>query len=81
MSEQNSEQRKNHVYKAMNPTQADNETRRLLQMVPHGGRDTRDAIQGIIVLANIGFVSAVHAMYYLMHNGYDCIVDEVMAIL
>lgn len=76
-----SEQRKNHVYRAMNPVQADKETRRLLQMVPHGGKDTRDAIQGIIVLANIGFVSAVHAMSDLVRNGYDRIIDEVISIL
>lgn len=81
MSEQRLEQRKNHVYRALNPEQANDETRRLLRMVPHGGRDTRDAIQGLIVLANIGFVSAIHAMSDLMRNGYDRIVDEVLTII
>lgn len=76
-----SEQRKNHVYKVMNPSQADNETRRLLEMVPHGGREMRDAIQGISVLASIGFISAINAMSYLIQNGYDHIVDEVIPIL
>lgn len=81
MTKQSSEPRKNHVYRALTQEQAEDETRRLLRMVPHGGRDTRDAIQGLIVLANIGFVSAIHAMSDLMRNGYDRIVDEVLTLI
>lgn len=56
---------KNHVYKAMSQDQANNETMRLLNMAPRGGKDTRDAVHGLMVLANIGCLAAMEAIHDL----------------
>lgn len=72
---------KNYVYKGMSQEQANQEASRLLNIVPAGGQSMRDAIQGLIVLANIGFAAAVNAVNEIIENGYGSIVDEILTII
>lgn len=71
---------KNYVYRALTPNQAAVETKRLMKMLHFGGTTMRDAILGLIVLANTGFMSAVNAMEDVIHSGLGNVVEEMLEI-
>ncbi len=69
--------RKNYVYRSMTPTQVSSEISRLSQQISYGGQKARDAIEGLLVLADIGHQKAFEELAELARSGWRHIIAAV----